>query len=153
MILVDSNVFLIDLRYPRDPLFGVNRRFLDRLAKEGSGATTLFNLLELAGILSFNLNRQQVLDLLCMFPLQYRIAILPPLDLEANLPRLPLKTLVNRIAGRCAFGDALVIEAAERYAPQGSRFVTWDAKHFAGRTTMQVVTPRLALKAWDARRM
>lgn len=152
MILVDSNVFLIDLRYPRDPLFSINRRFLERLAREGSGATTLFNLLELAGILSFNLNRQQVLDLLYLFPAQYRIAILPPLDLEANLPSLSLKTLVGRIAGRCAFGDALVIEAMERYAPPGSRFVTWDAKHFAGRTTMQVFTPKLALKAWDVHR-
>jgi len=152
VILVDTNVFAIDLRYPRDPLFGVNRRFLDRLAKEGSGATTLFNLLELAGILSFNLNRQQVLDLLCIFPGQYRVAILPPLDIEANLPRLPIRTLVNRIAGRSAFGDALVIEAAERYAPRGSRFVTWDAKHFTGRTTLQVITPKLALKAWNARR-
>jgi len=152
VILVDSNVFLIDLRYPRDLLFGVNRRFLERLALEDSGATTLFNLLELAGILSFNLNRQQVLDLLCMFPEQYRIAILPPLDLETNLPRLLLRTLVSRIAGRCAFGDALVMEAIERYAPQGSLFVTWDAKHFAGRTTMQVATPKQALKAWDARR-
>jgi predicted nucleic acid-binding protein len=149
VILVDSNVFVIDLRYRRDPLFRVNRRFLDRLAEDGSGATTLFNLLELAGILSFNLNEQQVLDLLTLFAARYRVGILPPLDLEANLPRLPIRALVHRIAGRCAFGDALVIEAAERYAPQGSRFVTWDAEHFAGRTTLQVVTPRSALKTWQ----
>ncbi len=152
MILVDTNVFVIDLRYPRDPQFGINRRFLDRLAKEGSGATTLFNLLELAGILSFNLNRQQVLDLLCMFPKEYGVAVLPPIDLETHLPRLPLKTLVSRIAGRCAFGDALVIEGAERWAPRGSRFVTWDAEHFTGRTTLQVLTPKLALTAWNSRR-
>jgi hypothetical protein len=152
VILVDTNVFVIDLRYPRDPLFAINRRFLDRLAKEGSGATTLFNLLELAGILSFNLNRQQVLDLLCLFPSQYRVAILPPLDLEENLPRLPLRKLVSCIAGRCAFGDALVIEAVERYAPQSSRFVTWDAVHFTGRTTMPVLTPKQALRVWGAHR-
>ena len=149
MILVDSNVFVIDLRYRRDPLFSVNRRFLNRLAKEGSGATTLFNLLELAGILSFNLNRQQVLDLLCLFPAQYGIAVLPPLDLETDLPRLPLKTLVSRIAGRSAFGDALVMEAVERYAPSGSQFVTWDKQHFAGWSTMRVLTPKIMLSAWD----
>jgi len=44
------------------------------------------------------------MDLLCLFPAQYRVVILPPLDLEANLPRLPLRTLVSRIAGRCAYG-------------------------------------------------
>ena len=32
MILVDSDVFLIDLRYQRDRRFGDNRAFLDRLA-------------------------------------------------------------------------------------------------------------------------
>lgn len=38
MIVVDSNVFVIDLCYRRDPLFRVIRRFLDRLAEDGSGA-------------------------------------------------------------------------------------------------------------------
>jgi hypothetical protein len=43
VILVDTNVFVIDLRFRRDPLYRLNRRFLDRLLKDGSGATTLFN--------------------------------------------------------------------------------------------------------------
>ena len=86
MILVDTNVFVIDLRYRRDPLYRLNRRFLDRLAKDGSGATALFNLLEIAGIFSFNLNEEQLMNLLSLFPGHYGIAILPPLDLESNLP-------------------------------------------------------------------
>lgn len=110
----------------------------------------MFNLLELAGILSFNLNGQQVRNLLSLFPARYHVSILPPLDLDTSLPRLSVRALVHRIAGRCAFGDALVIEAAERYAPQGSRFVTWDAQHYAGRTTMPVVTPKLVLKTWES---
>ena len=32
MTLVDSNVFVLDLRYERDPLFAVNRAFLGALA-------------------------------------------------------------------------------------------------------------------------
>jgi hypothetical protein len=46
---------------------------------DGSGATAVFNLLELAGILSFNLNEQQLLNLLTLFPEQYHVAVLPPL--------------------------------------------------------------------------
>ena len=42
MILVDSDVFLIDLRYQRDERFGGNRAFLDRLAISGQGATTIY---------------------------------------------------------------------------------------------------------------
>ena len=153
MILVDTNVFVIDLRYRRDPLYRLNRRFLDRLVIDGSGATTVFNLLEVAGILSFNLNEEQLLNLLFLFPGKYGIAILPPLDLESILPQIPQGALARRIARRCAFGDALVIEAAERYAPKASCFVTWDAEHFASRTAMQVMTPRSALEAWEQGRI
>ena len=149
MILVDTNVFVIDLRYRRDPLYRLNRRFLDRLVIDGSGATTVFNLLEVAGTLSFNLNEEQLLNLLFLFPGKYGIAILPPLDLESILPQIPQGALARRIA----FGDALAIEAAERYAPKASCFVTWDAEHFAGRTAMQVITPRSALEAWERGRI
>jgi predicted nucleic acid-binding protein len=152
MIVIDSNVFVIDLRYHRDPLYRINRRFLDRIAEEGSGATTLINLLELAGILSFNLNDRQVMDLLSLFPGRYGVAVLPPIDLESSLPSLSLGGIVRRIAARCAFGDALVLEAAERYAPPRSRFVTWDAGHFDGRTTLRVMTPKQALAGWRRRK-
>ena len=148
MILVDTNVFVIELHYHRDPLYRVNRRFLRRLADDGTGATTVFNLLELAGILSFNLNEVQLLNLLALFPENYGVAVLPPLDLQSMLPQISQGALARRIARRCAFGDALVVEAAEHYAPRNSCFVTWDSEHFAGRTTLKVMTPRSALAAW-----
>jgi predicted nucleic acid-binding protein len=148
VILVDTNVFVIELRYQRDPLFRVNRRFLRRLSADGTGATTVFNLLELAGILSFNLNEAQVLNLLALFPEKYALAVLPPLDLQSMLPRISQGAIARRLARRCAFGDALILEAAERYAPGGSCFVTWDSGHFAGRTALKVLTPRSAMAAW-----
>ena len=40
MILVDSDVFLIDLRYRRDQRFGDNRAFLDRLAISNTGCSS-----------------------------------------------------------------------------------------------------------------
>lgn len=55
MIFVDSNLFVIDLRYRDDPNYRVNRRALDRLAEGGQGMTSVLNLLEVCGILSFNL--------------------------------------------------------------------------------------------------
>ncbi len=146
MFVGDTNVFVIDLRYKRDPLYGANRRFLDRLAAEGAGATTLFNLLERAGILSFNLNDRQVTDLIALFPSRYRVAGLPPVDLAGTLPRMEIGALMTRVSNRCAFGDALVIEAAERFAPAGSRFVTWDAEHFEGRTSLDMAKPDRAFR-------
>ncbi len=145
MIVIDTNVFVIDLRYRRDPLYHTNRRFLDRIAAQGSGATTLINLLELAGILSFNLNEEQVLNFVSLFPGRYGVAVMPPLDLDSNLPSLSVRRFVRRIAARCSFGDAAVVEMAERLAPPRSRFVTWVVGHFDGKTTLRVMTPKQAL--------
>ena len=58
--LIDTNVFVIDRRYRRDRNYAANRRFLDAVKRERSGFTTMINLLELCGILSFNLNDHQL---------------------------------------------------------------------------------------------
>ena len=36
--LVDTNVFVIDLRYPQDRNLGVNRRFLDAIKRNDQGS-------------------------------------------------------------------------------------------------------------------
>ncbi len=73
MICIDSDVFLIDLRYPTDRRASETRAFLDHTAASGEGATTAFNLLEIAGVLSFNLNPQQLLELYIHFPARYHV--------------------------------------------------------------------------------
>ena len=52
MILIDSDVFSIDLLYQRDIRFAINRRFLDVIRGQ-SPATTVFNLMEVCGKTSF----------------------------------------------------------------------------------------------------
>ena len=141
MIIIDSNVFVIDLRYGRDALFGTNRQFLEKARDEGNGATTLVNLLEVAGILSFNLNAVQLRSLVAHFPRRYGIAVLPAYSLDASLPEVEVSSLLSRMEKRIAFGDALVAEQIAKYAPQASAFVSWDATHFAGRVPLPVVTP------------
>jgi hypothetical protein len=57
LTVIDTPVFVIDLRYRRDKNFAANRSFFDRIAQDQGGATTIFNLLEVCGILSFNLTK------------------------------------------------------------------------------------------------
>ena len=45
LVLVDTNVFVIDLRYKRDAYFERNRAFLDHIAEQKNGFTTIVNLL------------------------------------------------------------------------------------------------------------
>jgi hypothetical protein len=63
LVLVDTNIFVIDLRYKRDKNFKINRIFLDNIARGKNGFTTIVNLFELCGILSFNLNENQLAEL------------------------------------------------------------------------------------------
>lgn len=41
---------------------------------------------------------------------------------------------------RMAFLDALVLSLAER-SPGVTSFVTWNARHYKGKTSLQVLTP------------
>jgi hypothetical protein len=43
--VIDTTIFIIDLRYKRDKHFASNRAFLEWVAQTRSGVTTLFNLL------------------------------------------------------------------------------------------------------------
>ena len=66
VICLDSD--LIDLRYPRDRRARRNRTLLDGAGQSGSGATTVFSLLEIVGVVAFNLNEQQLVDFHVHFP-------------------------------------------------------------------------------------
>lgn len=77
MIFVDSDVFLIDLRYPRDRRVSPNAEFLKGIYRRGDGLTTIFNLLEICGVLSFNLSPRQLRELYAYLPTRYRVAVGP----------------------------------------------------------------------------
>ena len=115
LILIDTNIFVIDLRYKRDTNFKLNRTFLSYVAQNGSGFTTIVNLLELCGILSFNLNQDQLLDLWTYFQDKYKITVLPELNLQNDFPSIEINRLFGILSKKTSFGDALMISVAEKY--------------------------------------
>ena len=142
LTVIDTTVFIIDLRYKRDRHFAANRSFLDRIAQARSEATTLFNLLEVCGILSFNLNEKQLQELFSYFPQRYSVDVLPHATLKSPLPALQTEDLFRIISGKTSFGDALIIAAIEKYIPGAACFVSWNARHFAGRLSIPALTPK-----------
>jgi predicted nucleic acid-binding protein len=142
LTVIDTPVFVIDLRYKQDRHFSTNRAFLDRIAKERCAATTIFNLLEVCGILSFNLNDKQLKELFHYFTQHYNVDVLPHSTLESPLPSLNTRDLFDVIAQKTSFGDALIIAAVERHIPGTARFVSWNALHFKGRLSVPAFTPR-----------
>ena len=141
LILIDTNIFVIDLRYKRDTSFKVNQSFLSFVAQSGSGFTTIVNLLELCGILSFNLNQDQLLDLWTYFQDRYKITVLPEPDLQSDFPAIKINRLFGILCKKTSFGDALMISVADKYLSFISTMVTWDNEHFKDKFTGKVLTP------------
>jgi len=77
MVLLDSNLFVIDRFFPGDAHFQTNRTFLDSLTTLEAGVS-IFTLLELCGIASFNLTPKDLRLWLHDFPSIYPVQILDP---------------------------------------------------------------------------
>ncbi len=140
MICIDSDVFLIDIRYPTDRRGRETRAFLQKAGRSGSAATTVFNLLEIAGVLSFNLSEQQLVDFYTHFPRRYNLEILPYHDAAQRLPALRLREVLQTMQRKMAFGDALIATLVNRLRALAA-FITWNDTHFQGRLSVPVFTP------------
>jgi hypothetical protein len=142
LTVIDTPVFVIDLRYKRDRNFAANRSFLDRIAEERGGVTTIFNLLEVCGILSFNLTEKQLRELFHYFPQHYGLEVLPHSTFESPLPALKTGDLFEIISLKTGLGDALIIGAIEKHIPGVARFVSWNAQHFRSHLSIPTLTPK-----------
>lgn len=148
MIFVDSNLFVIDLRYRTDPNYRSNRRALDTLQREGTGITGLVNLLEVCGVLSFNLSVEALHALYFHFPRRYGVAVVPAAGYEARLPGATAGELLTRMEKRMALKDAEIALVVEQQAASVTAFLSWNAKHFGGKLPVPALTP----SAWLRRR-
>lgn len=141
LVLIDTNIFVIDLRYKRDVYYKTNRAFLAYTAKKRTGFTTIINLLELCGILSFNLNKKQLTELWFYFQDKYQITVLPVPDLDTNFPAIGIKDTFDLLKNRTSLGDALMMVVARKYLPFVSTMVTWDKVHFENIFPGATLTP------------
>lgn len=145
LIVIDTDIFVRDLRYARDREYKTNSRFLETVRKERNAATTLVNLLELCGILSFNLTPAQLKELFFYFPRRYQIEVLPIHTLEDPLPEVEIGKIFERIAGKMSFGDAQIAAFIEKFIPGADMFVSWNARHFQ-KMQIPAMTPAQFLK-------
>jgi len=140
-VLIDTDVFIIDLRYHRDPKYSENRAFLERVRQEEFiGRITVYNLMEVCGILSFNLSPQSLEELFMGFATKYNVAILFPPNKEERICFDPVKIL-ETMKQKFSFGDALIAELTQRHRKWLDLFVTWNAVHFADKLPLRVATP------------
>lgn len=146
MIFIDTDIFVIDLRYRRDQKFGENKRFLEDVTGKNQGTTSVYNILEVCGILSFYLNEQQLLDLYYHFPRRYNLQGIALLKPDQRLPSFKISSIIDVIGRKSSFGDALIICAAAKRAGELDYFVSWNAEHFRDKLPLPVLTPSEYLK-------
>jgi len=145
LIFIDTNVFLLDLRYTNDINYKPNKKFLDNIKING-GITSIINLLEVCGILSYNLNQQQLKELFYYFPQKYNLEIVPTSEPHSTLPEFYIRDIMETIYQKSSFGDALIINAIKPHITKNSLFITWDARHFKNISPLKVITPVEFLK-------
>ncbi len=142
MVLLDSNLFVIDRFFPNDIHYQSNKTFLQSLSTLQAGLS-IFTLLELCGIASFNLTEKELRTWLNDFPSIYPVRILDPWGIGSKTSlewfRLFLEELSGNIARKMTFGDAIVLGEAEQYAV--AAIITWNIKDFSRRTHIPVLTP------------
>jgi predicted nucleic acid-binding protein len=150
-VFLDTDIFVIDLRYPADRNFRDNRRLLDGiLIGELAGVTSVYNILEVCGILSFNLAAEELVDLYAGLADRYAVKVLfPPGGDESVSFSLP--GIFRQIRKKMSFGDALVADVVERQETDRIRvFLSWNAKHFGSKLPIEALTPKDFLQRQDA---
>jgi predicted nucleic acid-binding protein len=130
---------VIDKLFPNDSRYEINKAFLD----ESKGrSTSIFNLFEMLGIASFNLNEVELMKLFKGFGEAYDLEILYPSTAFISVNEFVealFEDAFQKIRLKMNFPDALILTVAEQH--HCTRFVTWNIKHFIDRTYLSVQTP------------
>jgi len=139
-VFIDSNVFIIHLRYKRDKNYEINKKFLELvISNKIKGYTSIYNLLEITGILSFNLNQTQIKEFFINFPNIFNVQILFPEEtLEENIC-INIQNVLKQIYKKTSFMDAVILDIFEK--SKIKTFITWNTKDFKGKTKKDILTP------------
>ena len=145
MVVIDSDVLLLAFAFANDSKQEKNQAFLETV-QTAQPATTIYNVMEVLGQLSFNLSAERLDQWQSWLIDAYQLTIIWMADEDRKLGKESFyKELYERPfqkmrSVRMPFMDALIISLAER-TPDVECFVTWNAKHFKGKTTLTVLTP------------
>lgn len=145
MIFIDTDVLWLAFAFHQDARQAANNAFLEQVQTERP-ATTIYNVLELLGKLSFNLSSDRLDEWRTWLVDAYHLRVIWPMNpsLTTAAP-----TFQNEIFERpyqrmrtvqMPFMDSLILNLAER-TPNAAQFVTWNARHFQGKSALQVLTP------------
>jgi predicted nucleic acid-binding protein len=149
MVLLDSNIFILDRFFPGDSLYSQNKAFIEKLASIDASISS-FTLLEICGVASFRLSADELSSWLFGFGAVYPVSILDLHGLRTHDGEAWWSIFVAEVAANIAkkmtFGDAVLLREGENYNVEA--IVTWNTKDFSRRTRLSVHTPSSFLRSY-----
>lgn len=143
--MIDTDVLLLAFAFHADNRQPLNAKFLEHV-QSAEPALTIYNLMELLGQLSFNTSPTDLDDWRTWLLEVYHLNVIAPVPFEDSTATVIFKSeffdrpFAKMRSQHMAFLDALSLDLAER-TPGVTHFVTWNARHFKGKTTLSVLTP------------
>jgi predicted nucleic acid-binding protein len=140
-VFIDSDIFVRHLRYPQDKKSQTNQQFISLVReKRIEGFTSIYNLLEICGILSFNLSKGALYALYAGLRDEYQLKILFPRYSGEKIFFSPA-TVLSLMTKKLSFCDALIASVVEENYKKLNVFVSWNAVHFVDKLSVKVQTP------------
>ncbi len=145
MVIIDSDVLLLAFAFVNDKKQEKNHLFLEKV-QTAQPATTIYNVMEVLGQLSFNLSPERLNQWNSWLVDAYQLTVIWMADEEIKMSKeyfreeLYERPYQKMRTMRMHFMDSLIISLAER-VPNAEYFVTWNAKHFKSKTNLTVLTP------------
>lgn len=144
MVVIDTDVFTLAFTFHRDPRQEANSRFLDEV-QSSAPAIVIYSVMELLGQLAFNLSAQQLSQWNSWLQDRYRLTVLYPRTegmqaeqfFQMEFVLAPLQRMSRQ---PIPFLDGLILGVAER-VQEVDAFVTWNKRHYQGKTPLRVLTP------------
>jgi len=146
LVVIDTDVLLLAFAFHNDSRQAANTEFLTQV-QTADPAITVYNLMELLGQFSFNLTPARLDTWQSWLLDAYQLTVIWPSEPDERISASSFfrsevidRPLAKIRSQRMAFLDALVLGLAER-TPEANNFVTWNAKHFKGKSSLKVLTP------------
>ena len=145
MVIVDTDIFILEFRFQRDHRYSINNQFLSTIKATGGGIT-IYSVMEFLGKMSFNVNPDRLVDWRSWLQDAYNLTIIWPevrgIDADGFIRYLLFNRPFERMCRTpIAFVDCLILDLAEQ-VEEAQTLITWNAKHFMGKTSLAVKTPQ-----------
>lgn len=143
MILLDADIVLIDRRYKTDPRYPVNRQVIERIQTlQIPAGITSQALLEVVGIMSFNIPTKLVPTLADDLASSYSLKVVPEFLQHPDYAGCSIQELIDRMSLQMSLGDAVQAVQIAHFARSANCLLTWNAGHFIGKIAIPVLTPQ-----------